>query len=161
MLIISYAWLSNRANTRQELQVQLQEHAKFMCFAIDRYGEDYIDRFSASNIDRYGEDYIDRFVVRIDSTIDAKVDQPGNYTHLLAWFGIHRIGFFRQVWKSSKRDLEAAIFKARFHKEFLDIGQKEVNRAWWQPPLSFDSWKPVQSWSLILQWKQTLTQERN
>ncbi|KAG5384282.1 hypothetical protein IGI04_035752 [Brassica rapa subsp. trilocularis] len=39
--------------------------------------------------------------------------------------------------------------------------QKEVNRTWWQPPLSFDSWKPVQSWSLILQWKQTLTQERN
>ncbi|KAF3568993.1 hypothetical protein DY000_02016072 [Brassica cretica] len=34
------------------------------------------------------------------------------------------------------------------HKEFLDIGQKEVNRAWWQPPLSLDSWKPVQSWSL-------------
>ncbi|KAG5397591.1 hypothetical protein IGI04_019405, partial [Brassica rapa subsp. trilocularis] len=26
---------------------------------------------------------------------------------------------------------------------------------------NFDSWKPVQSWSLILQWKQTLTQERN
>ena len=47
------------------------------------------------------------------------------------------------------------------HKEFLDIGQKEVNRAWWQPQLSFDSWKPVQSWSLILQYKQTLTQERN
>ncbi|KAF3548666.1 hypothetical protein DY000_02007786 [Brassica cretica] len=33
------------------------------------------------------------------------------------------------------------------HKEFLDIGQKEVNRAWWQPPLSLDSWKPVQSWT--------------
>ncbi|WZZ15087.1 hypothetical protein YC2023_108176 [Brassica napus] len=63
--------------------------------------------------------------------------------------------------RSSKRDLEAAIFKARFRKELLDIGQKEVNRTWWQPPLSFDSWKPVQSWSLILQWKQTLTQERN
>ncbi|WZY86933.1 hypothetical protein YC2023_033317 [Brassica napus] len=63
--------------------------------------------------------------------------------------------------KSSKRDLEAAIFKARFRKELLDIDQKEVNRTWWQPPLSFDSWKPVQSWSLILQWKQTLTQERN
>ncbi|KAF3539902.1 hypothetical protein F2Q69_00022107 [Brassica cretica] len=31
------------------------------------------------------------------------------------------------------------------HKEFLDIGQKEVNMAWWQPPLSLDSWKPVQS----------------
>ncbi|KAG5388812.1 hypothetical protein IGI04_030353 [Brassica rapa subsp. trilocularis] len=80
-----------------------------------------------------------------NSTIDAKADQPINYTLALT---------------SSKRDLEAAIFKARFHKEFLDIGQKEVNRAWWQPPLSFDSWKPVQSWSLILQWKQTLTQER-
>ncbi|KAG5388536.1 hypothetical protein IGI04_030077 [Brassica rapa subsp. trilocularis] len=40
-------------------------------------------------------------------------------------------------------------------------GQKEVNRAWWQPPLRLDSWKPVQSWSMILQWKQTLTQERN
>ncbi|KAG5414562.1 hypothetical protein IGI04_002129 [Brassica rapa subsp. trilocularis] len=33
--------------------------------------------------------------------------------------------------------------------------------AWWQPPLRLDSWKPIQSWSLILQWKQTLTQERN
>ncbi|KAG5410838.1 hypothetical protein IGI04_007157 [Brassica rapa subsp. trilocularis] len=80
-----------------------------------------------------------------NSTIDAKADQPINYTIALT---------------SSKRDLEAAIFKARFRKELLDIGQKEVNRAWWQPPLSFDSWKPVQSWSLILQWKQTLTQER-
>ncbi|KAG5384202.1 hypothetical protein IGI04_035672 [Brassica rapa subsp. trilocularis] len=66
-----------------------------------------------------------------------------------------------EPYESSKRDLEAAIFKARFRKELLDIGQKEVNRTWWQPPLSFDSWKPVQSWSLILQWKQTLTQERN
>ncbi|KAF2552538.1 hypothetical protein F2Q68_00033474 [Brassica cretica] len=28
-------------------------------------------------------------------------------------------------------------------------GQKEVNRAWWQPPLSFDSWKPVQSWCML------------
>ncbi|KAF3502788.1 hypothetical protein F2Q69_00041847 [Brassica cretica] len=34
------------------------------------------------------------------------------------------------------------------HKEFLDISQTEVNSAWWQPPLSLDSWKPVQSWSL-------------
>ncbi|KAG5373968.1 hypothetical protein IGI04_042715, partial [Brassica rapa subsp. trilocularis] len=31
------------------------------------------------------------------------------------------------------------------HKGFLDIGQKEVNRAWWQPPLSSDSWKPIQN----------------
>ncbi|KAF3594234.1 hypothetical protein DY000_02022468 [Brassica cretica] len=29
-------------------------------------------------------------------------------------------------------------------------GQKEVNRAWWQQPLSFDSWKPVQSCSRYL-----------
>ncbi|KAG5388453.1 hypothetical protein IGI04_029994 [Brassica rapa subsp. trilocularis] len=88
-----------------------------------------------------------------NSTKDAKADQPINYTLTL--------NRMKQVWKSSKRDLEAAIFKARFRKELLDIGQKEVNRTWWQPPLSFDSWKPVQSWSLILQWKQTLTQERN
>ena len=47
------------------------------------------------------------------------------------------------------------------HKEFFDIGQKEVNMAWWQPPSRLDSWKPVQSWSQILQWKETLTQERN
>ncbi|KAF3553083.1 hypothetical protein F2Q69_00013748 [Brassica cretica] len=40
-------------------------------------------------------------------------------------------------------------------------GQKEVNRAWWQPPLRLDSWKSVQSWSMIFQYKQTLTQERN
>ncbi|KAF3513457.1 hypothetical protein F2Q69_00006272 [Brassica cretica] len=36
------------------------------------------------------------------------------------------------------------------HKEFLDIDQKEVNRAWWQPPLRLDSWKPVQSCSRYL-----------
>ncbi|KAG5384260.1 hypothetical protein IGI04_035730 [Brassica rapa subsp. trilocularis] len=24
----------------------------------------------------------------------------------------------------------------------LDIGQKEVNMTWWQPPLTLDSWKP-------------------
>ena len=68
MIIISYAWMSNRANIRQELQVRLQAHAKYLCFAIDRFGEDYIDRFSASNIDRYGEDYIDRSVVRIGTS---------------------------------------------------------------------------------------------
>ncbi|KAG5388305.1 hypothetical protein IGI04_029846, partial [Brassica rapa subsp. trilocularis] len=45
--------------------------------------------------------------------------------------------------------------------EILDIGQKEVNRTWWQPPLRLDSWKSVQSWSMILHWKQTLTKERN
>ncbi|KAG5373967.1 hypothetical protein IGI04_042714 [Brassica rapa subsp. trilocularis] len=57
-------------------------------------------------------------ITSIDVTIDAKVDQPVNYTHLLDFlkepkltsntnltsllvlgFGIHGIGFFRQVWK--------------------------------------------------------------
>ncbi|KAG5400095.1 hypothetical protein IGI04_014702 [Brassica rapa subsp. trilocularis] len=26
-----------------------------------------------------------------------------------------------------------------------------MNMTWWQPPLNLDSWKPVQSWSMILQ----------
>ncbi|KAF2555613.1 hypothetical protein F2Q68_00016360 [Brassica cretica] len=41
------------------------------------------------------------------------------------------------------------------HKEFFDIGQTEVNRAWWQPPLSLDSWKPraLLVWELGERWK--------
>ncbi|KAF3551713.1 hypothetical protein DY000_02007233 [Brassica cretica] len=42
-----------------------------------------------------------------------------------------------------------------------DIGQKEVNKIWWLKPLKLDSWKPVQSWSMILQYKQTLTEREN
>ncbi|KAF3553579.1 hypothetical protein F2Q69_00012746 [Brassica cretica] len=54
-----------------------------------------------------------------------------NLTQLLVLGrGMHGIGFFKQVWK--------------------DIGQKEVNMTWWQPPSRLDSWKPVQSWSMIL-----------
>ncbi|KAF2553749.1 hypothetical protein F2Q68_00033418 [Brassica cretica] len=45
---------------------------KILCFAIDRYGECYIDRFWASNIDRYGEDYIDQCAVRIDEQLRDK-----------------------------------------------------------------------------------------
>ncbi|KAF3527256.1 hypothetical protein DY000_02040936 [Brassica cretica] len=37
---------------------------------------------------------------------------------------------------TSEKDLETS--KA-------SIGQKEVNRTWWQPPLRLDSWKSVQS----------------
>ncbi|KAG5388823.1 hypothetical protein IGI04_030364 [Brassica rapa subsp. trilocularis] len=68
------------------------------------------------------------------STKDVKADQPINYT-----LALNSMKFFRQVGKSSKRDLEATIFKARFRKELLDIGQKEVNRTWWQPPLTPDT----------------------
>ncbi|KAF3583424.1 hypothetical protein F2Q69_00030551 [Brassica cretica] len=64
------------------------------------------------------------------------------------------------AWYTRDRILQISL-EGSLHKEFLDISKKEVNRAWWQPPLRLDSWKPVQSWSLILQWKQTLTQERN
>ncbi|KAG5384463.1 hypothetical protein IGI04_035933 [Brassica rapa subsp. trilocularis] len=114
-------------------------------------------------------------ITSIDVTINAKVDQPVNYTHLLGClkepkltsntnltsllvlgFGIHGIGFFKQLWKiyclirmnSNKRirtGLGGGNLQGSLHKGFLDIGQKEVNRAWWQPPLSSDSWKPVQS----------------
>ena len=63
--------------------------------------------------------------------------------------------------KEFERDLEAAIHKARFTKNSWIQVKKEVNKTWWQTPLSLDSWKHVQSWLLILQWKQTLTQERN
>ncbi|KAG5410620.1 hypothetical protein IGI04_006939 [Brassica rapa subsp. trilocularis] len=48
-----------------------------------------------------------------NSTKDAKADQPINYT-----LALNRM--------NSKRDLEAAIFKARFPKELLDIGQKRT-----------------------------------
>ncbi|KAF3516879.1 hypothetical protein DY000_02059863 [Brassica cretica] len=39
--------------------------------------------------------------------------------------------------------LEGDNLQGSLHKEFLDIGQKEVNRAWWQSPLRLDSWKPA------------------
>ncbi|KAF3565208.1 hypothetical protein DY000_02015581 [Brassica cretica] len=60
---------------------------------------------------------------------------------IAAWIPIKRI----------RTGLGGGNLQGSLHKEFLDIGQKEVNRAWWQSPLSLDSWKPVQSWSLILQ----------
>ncbi|KAF2586570.1 hypothetical protein F2Q70_00036788 [Brassica cretica] len=49
--------------------------------------------------------------------------------------------------KRIRTGLGGGNLQGPLHKEFLDIGQTEVNRAWWQPPLSLDSWKPVQSWS--------------
>ena len=30
---------------------------------------------------------------------------------------------------------------------------------WWPQPLWLDSWKPIQSWLMILQYKQTLTKK--
>ncbi|KAF2576614.1 hypothetical protein F2Q70_00004340 [Brassica cretica] len=63
--------------------------------------------------------------------------------------GIHGIGFFRQVWKIPIKRIRTGLgggnLQGSLHKEFLDIGQKEVSMAWWQPPLSLDSLKPVQS----------------
>ncbi|KAF3539904.1 hypothetical protein F2Q69_00022105 [Brassica cretica] len=50
--------------------------------------------------------------------------------------------------KRIRTGLGGGNLQGSLHKEFLDIGQKEVNMARWQPPLSLDSWKPVQSWSL-------------
>ncbi|KAG5411073.1 hypothetical protein IGI04_007392 [Brassica rapa subsp. trilocularis] len=74
-----------------------------------------------------------------NDTKDTKVDQPepkltsntklDTTACLGAWYTW--IGFFKQVWK--------------------DICQKEVNMTWWQPSLRLDSWKPLQSWSMILQ----------
>ena len=32
-----------------------------------------------------------------------------------------------------------------------------MNNIWWLKPLKLDSWKHVQSWSMIVQYKQTLT----
>ncbi|KAG5388529.1 hypothetical protein IGI04_030070 [Brassica rapa subsp. trilocularis] len=128
-------WTRNDEATRSFIASWSRMRREHEDLTIDRRRDVYIVRHRQPHNDRY-------------STKDAKADQHINYTLTL-----NRM--------NSKRDLEAAIFKARFRKELLDIGQKEVNRTWWQPPLSFDSWKPVQSWSLILQWKQTLTQERN
>ncbi|KAF3544371.1 hypothetical protein DY000_02005449 [Brassica cretica] len=45
--------------------------------------------------------------------------------------------------KRIRTGLGGGNLQGSLHKEFLDIGQKEVNRAWWQPPLSLDSWKHV------------------
>ncbi|KAF2580677.1 hypothetical protein F2Q68_00005208 [Brassica cretica] len=66
-----------------------------------------------------------------------------------------------RILQTSLEGLGGGNLQGSLNKEFLDIGQKEVNRIWWQPPLSLDSWKSVQSWSLILQRKQALTQVRN
>ncbi|KAF3581097.1 hypothetical protein DY000_02030655 [Brassica cretica] len=45
--------------------------------------------------------------------------------------------------KRIRTGLGGGNLQGSLHKEFLDIGQPEVNMAWWQPPLSLDSWKPV------------------
>ncbi|KAG5393244.1 hypothetical protein IGI04_023207 [Brassica rapa subsp. trilocularis] len=151
---ISSPLIMNLANNRQGTSSLTPSTCENFCASpsIDMERITSIDSGRVTSIDMERITSIDK---------EPKLTSNTNMTSLLVLgLGIHGIGFFRQVWKSSKRYLEAAISKARFRKELLDIGQKEVNRTWWQPPLSFDSWKPVQSWSLILQWKQTLTQEK-
>uniref|UniRef100_A0A0D3DJZ6 Uncharacterized protein n=1 Tax=Brassica oleracea var. oleracea TaxID=109376 RepID=A0A0D3DJZ6_BRAOL len=64
--------------------------------------------------------------------------------------------YLEQVWKrfirkEFEQDLVATTTKACLIRIIQDIGQKEVNMTWWQPPLRLDSWKPVQSWSMIWQ----------
>ncbi|KAG5384169.1 hypothetical protein IGI04_035639 [Brassica rapa subsp. trilocularis] len=106
---------------------------------------------------RMCRDDVDACFPTSNSTIDAKSDQPINYT-----LALKRMKQPKLI-SNTKPDITACLGDwytwDRILRTSLE-GQKEVNRAWWQPPLSFDSWKPVQSWSLILQWKQTLTQER-
>ncbi|KAG5374023.1 hypothetical protein IGI04_019958 [Brassica rapa subsp. trilocularis] len=150
-----FIYFPHLANNRQGTSSLTPSTCEYICAppSIDMERITSIDYKRVTSIDMERITSIDK---------EPKLTFNTNLTSLFVLgLGIHGIGFFRQVWKSSKRDLEAAIFKARFRKELSDIGQKEVNRTWWQPPLSFNSWKPVQSWSLILQWKQTLTQERN
>ncbi|KAF2568631.1 hypothetical protein F2Q68_00025782 [Brassica cretica] len=128
----------------------------FLFFAIDRHGVDGIDRCSGQ--------------IAIHTSLaclkEPKLTSTTNLTLLLVLgLGIRGIGFFKQVWKvESEQDLVATTIKVcsiriptkknrtglgggnlqgSLHKEFLDIGQKEVNRTWWQPPLSLDSWKPA------------------
>ncbi|KAF3577110.1 hypothetical protein DY000_02031498 [Brassica cretica] len=89
-----------------------------------------MQNFLSLAIDRHGVDGIDRCARQRDSTKDAKVDQPVNYTHLPSLFertkanltqplvlglGIHGIRFFKQVWKvESEQDLVATTIKACF-----------------------------------------------
>ncbi|KAF3522299.1 hypothetical protein F2Q69_00048448 [Brassica cretica] len=54
-----------------------------------------------------------------------------------------------RILQTSLEGLGGGNLQGSLHKEFLDIGQKEVNKAWWQPPLRLDSWKPVQSWYVL------------
>ncbi|KAG5397450.1 hypothetical protein IGI04_019264 [Brassica rapa subsp. trilocularis] len=102
-------------------------------------------------VDRYREDGIDRCAGQRGTKADLQ-HQPDTTACLEAWYTWARI---------LQTNLEGGNLQGSLHKEVLDIGQKEVNMTWWQPPLSLDSWMPVQSWSMILQYKQTLTQERN
>ncbi|KAF2536493.1 hypothetical protein F2Q68_00021585 [Brassica cretica] len=73
--------------------------------------------------------------------------KPDIIACLGAWYTRDRI-LQTSLEDSNKRirtGLGGGNLQGSLHKEFLDISQKEVNRAWWQPPLSLDSWKPVQS----------------
>ncbi|KAF3501755.1 hypothetical protein F2Q69_00041292 [Brassica cretica] len=79
--------------------------------------------------------------------------KPDIIACLGAWYTWDRIlqtSLEGLVHKDSNKRIRTGLgggnLQGSLHKEFLDIGQKEVNRAWSQPPLSLDSWRPVQSW---------------
>ncbi|WZZ63480.1 hypothetical protein YC2023_074850 [Brassica napus] len=111
------------------------------------------------------------FIVSIDTEQESELTsntKPDTTASLGAWYTWDQIlqtsleGLLHK--DSNKNNSNGTWWRqsSRFDShEFLDIGQKEVNRTWWQPPLRLDSWKSVQSWSMILQYKQTLTEERN
>ncbi|KAF2544385.1 hypothetical protein F2Q68_00031447 [Brassica cretica] len=129
---------------------------------------------TSTSIDTHSHTTIDAYLC---ASIDSHSGQepkltsntkPDIIAYLGAWYTWDRIlqtSLEGLLHKDSNKRIRTGLgggnLQGSLHKEFFDIGQKEVNMTWWQPPLRLDSWKPVQSWSLILQWKQTLTQERN
>nr|VDD61578.1 unnamed protein product [Brassica oleracea] len=117
--------------------------------AIDNNMPLSVDRASRVSIDRH-----------LTVSIDAHHWRAGGIR--TGFGGYNHKGLLHK--DSNKKNLNGIWWRqsSRFDShEFLDIGQKEVNMTWWQPTLRPDSWKPVQSWSMILPWKQTLTKERN
>ncbi|KAF3561604.1 hypothetical protein DY000_02017521 [Brassica cretica] len=151
-------------NHMESMQEQLNELSEYAYNKISWYLfsiEDILERLHN----------ISNAVQKTDERWTRNDEATRNSTKMLKWINLSTIHTCLDCLKepkltcNTKPDITACLgacnLQGSLHKEFLGIGQKEGNMAWWELPLSLDSWKSVQSWSLILQWKQTLTQEGN
>ncbi|KAF2531501.1 hypothetical protein F2Q70_00030832 [Brassica cretica] len=136
-------------------------------------GSTSIDRFRRTSLDgKKPTEHLPYTTSETDCVTPGQCNLSlgGDSTKMLKWINLSTIHTCLDCLKepnltsNTKPDINACLGAWYTWDQILQTsleGQKEVNRAWWQPPLRLDSWKSVQSLALILQWKQTLTQERN
>ncbi|KAF2538701.1 hypothetical protein F2Q68_00022123 [Brassica cretica] len=130
--------------------------------SIDLQSHTTIDAYRCTSIDSHSGQITLKMLKWINlSTIHTCLDclkepkltsntKPDIIACLGAWYTWDRIlqtSLEGLIHKDSNKRIRTGLrggnLQGSLHKEFLDIGQKEVNMAWWHPPLSLDSWKPV------------------